>query len=149
MKNIILLLCAFLFCISCDKECFSPPEPFRLIALYEDGTNIINESNQDSVKLFIVSTDGNLAINCNVLQYYSAEQDVNIPYIESSELPWKSIEGQKSFLITISGDTLNIFVDVTSKTIKKCTTHPYNLVSCNGILITNNYDNHIGAFIAE
>ncbi len=149
MKNIIFLTCIFLFCFSCDKECFSPPEPFRLIALHENGTNIINESNQDSVKLFMVMPNGNISINCNVLQHYDTEQDINIAYIESSELPWKSIEGQKSFLLIISNDTIDIFADVVKKTTEKCTTHPYNLVSCNGTLINNNYNNQIGAFIAE
>lgn len=149
MRKLILITFIFVFCFSCDKECFSPPEAFRFIALHEDGANIINENNQDSVKLFMAKANGNIAMNCNVLQYYNAEQDVNVFYIESSELPWKSIEGQKSFLITVSGDTLNIFVDVVSKTIKNCTSHPYNLVSCNGILITDNHDGYIGAFIAE
>lgn len=149
MKSTIFLILFFLFFFSCNKECFSPPEPFRLIALHEDGTNVINQSNQDSVKLFMVMANDNILINFNMFQYYNVEQDVNIFYIESSELPWRSIEGQKNFLITVGNDTLNIFADVVSKTVKKCTTHPYNLVSCNGTLITDNYDNKVGAFIAE
>ncbi|HNL07093.1 MAG TPA: hypothetical protein PKH93_05920 [Chitinophagales bacterium] len=149
MKNIKILF-GLLFLImlhSCDKECFSPPDPFRLVLLNSDGYSIITSSNEDNIKLFIADSNNNVEIPANVLQYYDVAQDVNTYYIESSDLAWKSIEGTKNYLLTIANDSISLGVDVFTKTVDKCTTHPYNIVSCDGQLVTE-YNNNIGAFIA-
>lgn len=148
MKNVIIvfaLLVSSLY-FSCDKECFSPPESFRLILLNPDGYSLITAINESSVKLFVAGSSNNAPIPTNVLQYYNAEQDDNTYYVESSDLPWKSIEGTKNYLLTIGNDSIGLSVDVVTKKLNKCTTHSYNIVSCNGQLVTE-YDNNIGAFI--
>lgn len=54
MKKILCI--TFLFvCCSCQKqtECFSPPEPFRLVVRHTDNSSSINASNQQSVHLLL------------------------------------------------------------------------------------------------
>lgn len=79
---------------------------------------------------------------------YQAEQDQNIYYIESSDLAWKSVAGNKNFLLTIDTHTAPLVVDAAAKTIDNCTSHPYNMVSYDGTIINSQYDPNIGAFIA-
>lgn len=149
MKNVFLISLMLLFCCySCDtKECFSPPTPFRLTILNANGTSIINENNKDNIQLLVSNAVNNVETPISVLPYHNAAQDTVFYLIEATDVPWKSLSGSKNFLMTIDNDTLALFVDVATQTIDECTTHHYDMVSCNGTLLTD-YNDQIDAFIA-
>ena len=151
MKTIITitLLSVVAFCCSCtEKDCFTPPEVFRLVVHHSDGTSAISADNQSNVKLFIVTaTNNTIEMAIDVLQHYDSATDINTFYIETAELPWKSLDGNKNFLLKIGDSSANLFVDVTAQTVDRCAIHPYNLVSYNGTPV-NEYNSDIGAFVA-
>jgi hypothetical protein len=149
MKNVFLISLILLFCCySCHKkDCFSPPDSFRLTLLNANGTSVINENNKDNIQLLVSNTSNNVETPISVIQYHNVAQDSVFYFIEATEVPWKSLSGNKNFLMTINNDTIALFVDVSTQTIDQCTTHHYDMVSCNGTLLTD-YDDQIGAFIA-
>jgi len=123
----------------CTKECFTPPENFRLVLIDQNtGLNAITEGtyHRDSLKLFYQSD--NLKLVDLLITDFMEFEDVLI----SQELPWNSaLSSIKTYYLYLNKfDTDTLYVDVIKKSEDCCTWHEYIDVKYNGKTLTLNKD---------
>jgi hypothetical protein len=117
---------------ACDVECFTPPGPLSLqISDKTTGDDLIYNGvyNADTITIFYfdknVKTYIDFSVNTDSVQQYAI--------INSSEIPWKSVEGFKDFYLYLNAEeTDTIYFDVISRSEDCCTYHPFIYFGING-----------------
>jgi len=142
-SRIILILLKFIIVTSaCNtKECFTPPENFRMIIIDENtGLNLISEGyyQQDSIKIYYLDNFDEIELIDLEISNFISFSNVLI----SKELPWKScINSIKTYYLYLDQNDIDtLFIDVAVKNDDGCTWHEYNEVRFNDKIPTYNKD---------
>ena len=133
-KAILLIISAFVFTFGCIKtnydDCFTPPEIFRMMVVdKETGEDLFNGRPYftDSLEIYYFQDQVRKKVSFEVKNYNSYEE-----VIESENLPWISIGGDKTFYIQLnSQDTDTLYLNVVEYLFYYCRSFPYAEVLIN------------------
>lgn len=144
------ILLVFMF-VKCDKksECFTPPEPFRIIVNDEEGINLFDPVSSINEYHLLINGTTIEELDTKVLSFLDETTSEPIYYLECADAPWRSLDGDTDFILRIGNlpdDTL--FINVVKEDSGKCTSYNYANFKFNGAEILE-IDKRIEAYVVN
>lgn len=132
-----------------DSPCFSPPEPFRMMLLDDNGNDLLvpYREESDTARLFYISEGMEIDISSEIREGNPSGTgglDYGRYYLQSRDVPWLSFDDDiNTFYLDQLGTTDTINVEVFRSDLGgQCLPFLYDEVSFNGEIVefdTSNY----------